>query len=319
MQTNLGGSYAQRMIGDRADNVATSDPAPRASARGLHPRLLPYGLGRSTEESRHCYLERIRGAPFANVQRAIRHLDLALEVFTRGAFPKPWARAQHNLGVAYAQQIGGRADNLERAIEHFQLALQVRTRQALPEEWASTQRSLGGAYFERVVGNPTENLEQAIRHLELALQVYTLEAFPAEHLLTLRPLGNLHFSHENWAGAHAAYAGPIAAGAHLWAQTFTEGGRRTEVIETAIIFSTDAYSLLRLGRPGDALLVLEQGKTRLLDEELALGEMDLTRLADGERTAVIEARQAKRKLELEIRLLGRWPVGRSWLWLWPLG
>ena len=303
IQHSLGTVYSERLLGDHEENLEQAIGHYNQALEVRSREALPTDWAETQNNLGNAYLNRIRGAPFANIQRGIRHLELALEVFTRGAFPKPWARAQHNLGAAYVQQIGGRrADNLERAIEHFQLALQVRTRQALPEEWASTQRNLGGAYFERVVGDPTENLEQAIRHLELALQVYMLEAFPAEHLETQRSLGNLHFSHENWAGAHAAYAGAIAAGAHLWAQTFTEGGRRTEVIETAIIFSSDAYCLLRLGRLGDALLVLEQGKTRILDEELALDEMELTGLADGERTAVIEARQAKRKLESEIRL-----------------
>jgi CHAT domain-containing protein len=112
----------------------------------------------------------------------------------------------------------------------------------------------------------------------------------------------LHFNDEDWAGAHTAYTGAIEAGADLLQQAYTEYGRRTELGEIARLFAADAYCLLCLGRPDEALSVLEQGKTRLLNEAVALGVVDVGMLPEAERAALRAAREARRELEAEMRL-----------------
>ncbi|MHC5862236.1 CHAT domain-containing protein, partial [Nostoc sp.] len=111
--------------------------------------------------------------------------QLALQVYTREAFPEQWAATQNNLAIAYRDRIKGeRADNLELAIAAYQLALEVRTRKAFPYDWALTQNNLGNAYSDRIKGDKSENLELAITAYQLALQVLTREAFPHDWALT---------------------------------------------------------------------------------------------------------------------------------------
>jgi CHAT domain-containing protein/tetratricopeptide (TPR) repeat protein len=258
------------------------------------------------------YGDRIRGERADNLEMAIAYYQQALEVYTRQAFPEQWAMTQHNLASAYRNRIRGeRADNLEMAIAHFQQALEVYTRQAFPEQWAMTQNNLAIAYGDRIRGERADNLEMAIAHFQQALAVYILEQFPANRRQTLCNFGLLHFDERNWEEACAAYSEAIRAGDTLFAAAYTEEGRQAEIGETALLYARTAYCFLRLGQPGAALVRLEQGKTRLLAEALALGDADLTGLADASRQAVLQARQEVRALEAEMRLPPETPARRS--------
>jgi tetratricopeptide (TPR) repeat protein len=128
-----------------------------------------------------------------NLELAITAYQLALQVYTRQAFPEQWAMMQNNLGNAYGDRIcGERAENLELAIAAYQLALQVYTCEAFPEDWAMTQNNLSNAYLYRIRGERTKNLELAIAACQLALQVYTCEAFPEDWAMTQNNLGNAY-------------------------------------------------------------------------------------------------------------------------------
>ncbi len=125
-----------------------------------------------------------------NVEKAIRHYELALEVWTHEAYPADWATTQNNLGAAYIDRVRGeRAENVESAIEHYTQALEVYTREAFPERWAMTQNNLGVAYRNRIRGERAENVESAIEHYTQALEVYTREAFPERWAMTQNNLG----------------------------------------------------------------------------------------------------------------------------------
>ena len=249
------------------------------------------------------YMDRLGGERANNLEQAIHHCEQALKVRTREAFPAAWATTQNNLATAYRERIRGeRADNLEQAIHHYDQALEVRTREGVPEQWATTQNNLGTTYAKRIPGERANNLEEAIHHYQQALEVRTREAFPAEYRRTQCSLGGLHFNQQDWERAHASYVAAIEAGADLLAQAYTEAGRRAEVAETAQLMQMTAYALLRLGHLSNALLTLEQGKARLLNEALALAEVDLTMLPAADQQTMWSSRRTVRELETEARL-----------------
>jgi CHAT domain-containing protein len=139
------------------------------------------------------YRGRIRGERADNLEQAIAASTLALQVYTREAFPQQWAMTQNNLAIAYLYRIRGeRADNLEQAIAASTLALQVYTREAFPQEWAMTQNNLATAYRDRIRGERADNLEQAIAAYQLALQVRTREAFPVDWAMTQNNLATAY-------------------------------------------------------------------------------------------------------------------------------
>ncbi|MBD1940316.1 CHAT domain-containing protein [Microcoleus sp. FACHB-68] len=128
-----------------------------------------------------------------NLEIAIACYQVALQVYTRQAFPQDWAGTQNNLGNAYLERIQGeQAENLELAIACYQAALQVHTRQAFPQDWAMTQNNLGNAYLERIQGERAENLEIAIACYQAALQVHTRQASPQDWAGTQNNLGNAY-------------------------------------------------------------------------------------------------------------------------------
>jgi CHAT domain-containing protein len=311
-QNNLATAYVNRIRGERADNLEAAIVHYQQALEVYTRQAFPAQWALTQHNLATAYRDRIEGARVDNLEAAIVHYQQALEVRTRQAFPMDWAATQHNLAAAYHDRIeGARVDNLEAAIAHYQQALEVRTRQAFPMDWAATQNNLAAAYADRIRGERADNLEVAIAHYQQALDVYTLEQFPADCRRTLRNLGRLHFAEGHWEEACAAYLEAIAAGDTLLAAAYTEEGRQAEVGETAQLYARTAYCFLRLGQPAEALVRLEQGKTRLLAEALALGDADLTGLPDASRQAVLQARQDVRALEAEMCLPPETPARRS--------
>ncbi len=139
------------------------------------------------------YSDRILGNRVDNLEQAIQHFALALEVFTRDDFPANWATTQNNLGTAHRNRIlDSRADNLDQAIQHYSRALEVFSRNNFPEWWAMTQNNLAIAYSNRILGSRVDNLEQAIQHFTLALEVYTCNDFPERWAMIQNNLGTAY-------------------------------------------------------------------------------------------------------------------------------
>ena len=112
-----------------------------------------------------------------NLEQAIHHFQLSIEIYSLEAFPKQWATAQNNLANAYRNRIRGeRADNIEQAIDCYQQSLKVYSRQSFPEQWATTQNNLALAYRIRLQGERAENVEQTIHKCQQALKVRTRQA-----------------------------------------------------------------------------------------------------------------------------------------------
>jgi len=248
----------------------------------------------------------------SDMPRRVRLCRQALNLVDRRQAPDLWAALQGMLGSSLARNLRGeRAENLEQAIRHFEQALAVYTRTDLPEQWALTQHDLALAYADRIRGKRAENIRRAIHHFEQALEVHTCAELPAEHGRTQRDLGDLYFGQGKWAEAEAAYTTAIAAEADLPVQTHTETGHRDAAGSRSQTYIGAAYCAIRLGRPAASLLRLEQGKTHLLRETLALSEVELAALPEAEREVIGAARQAVHDLEAEIHLPPDTPARRS--------
>jgi CHAT domain-containing protein len=312
-QNNLALAYRDRIRGEHAENLEQAIHHYQQALEVRTRASFPEDWAMTQNNLAITYSDRIRGERAENLEQAIHHYQQALEVFyTHAAFPEQWAATQNNLAAAYRNRIRGeRAENLEQAIHHYQQALEVRTRAAFPEKWAETQNNLANAYSDRIRGERAENLEQAIHHFQQALEVRTRASFPADHRQTQRNLGNLLFEERRWPETLTAYQSAIAAGADLLASSYSEAGRQAEVSETARLFTHAAYSLLQTQQYDEALLMLEHGKTRLLAEALALGDLDTKVLSKKQRAPLQAARQTLRMLEAEMRLPPDTPARRS--------
>ena len=139
------------------------------------------------------YLARPRGVRADNVERAIEHLEGALQELTFASDPQEWGRAHNNSGIArWARIRGDRADNQERAIAHFEAALRVFMRDTAPREWAQLQNNLAIVQVSRILGDRSANSEKALAHFEAALAVFTRESEPLLWASAQNNLGSVY-------------------------------------------------------------------------------------------------------------------------------
>jgi len=311
-QNNLAIAYSNRIRGDRAENINLAIDHCNQALRVYTLEAFPEEWAIIRNNLAVSYSDRIRGDRAENIDLAIDHCDQALQVRTLEAFPENWAMTQNNLAAAYSDRIrGDRAENIDLAIDHYNQTLQVYTLEAFPEKWAMTQNNLANAYSNRIRGDRAENIDLAIDHYNQALQVRTLKRFPGNRRQTLRNLGHLHFTEQSWKNALAGYDGAIEAGNAVLAEAHTEVGRKAEVSETSRLYARSTYCLLKLEQVDKAVIRLEEGKTRLLTETLALADADLDMLSKKQKQAMSEAREAVSLLEAEMRLPSDVPARRT--------
>ncbi len=302
LQFTLANAYLTRVYGVQSDNIEQASDHYRFSlqvwTRDTHPvlwALSQHGLAKA-------FLLRDYGEPETNINQSIHHCQLALTVKTRESSPDDWARIQNTLANAYAHLINGeREDNIERAIYHYELALGIYIDHAWETEASVTYFNLGNIYRKRTIGDYSDNINKAIRYFELALAIQEANSLYLNQLATKRSLGKLYFDIHKWADAYDIFYEAIEIGNKLLGLAYSELGRRSEIEETAELYEQAAYCLIQLGSLKEALLLLEQGKARLLTEILLLENADLTVLSEEESALLKTTQQKVHSLENDIR------------------
>lgn len=309
---SLANAYYNRIRGDRAENIEQAIIAYQNALNVFTYDALPIDWAKVMINLANAYSNRINGDQADNIEKAIAAYQKAFKVFTRNAMPIDWATNMMNLGASYYTRIhGNRADNIEKSITAFQDVLQVFTQDAMPSDWAKAMVNLATAYSNRIKGNQADNIELAINAYKDVLQEQTIEYLPVEYRNTQHLLGNLFFAESYWGDALSCYQAAIDAGQVLFANAYTEEGRKAELGETIHLFARAAYCLWQTNQPIAALQKLEQGKTRLLNEALALGDVNLALLPTATQQTIRVARQTIRKLEGEMRLPQDTPARRT--------
>jgi CHAT domain-containing protein len=302
---NLTLAYQNRIRGTRADNLEKAIAYSQAALQVITHKDMPVDWAITMNNLALAYQNRIRGTRADNLEKAIKGYQAALQVITLENMRVKWATAMNNLALAYQNRIRGtRADNLEKAIKGYQAALQVRTQKDMPVEWAETMNNLALAYQNRICGTRADNLEKAIKGYQAALQVTTHEAMPHDHRLTQRNLGHLHFDENNWQAAHTAYQAALQTTETLY--TLDEGsaeGLQAELAENQYLAARASYCLAKLGRFDEAVVTLEQGRTRAFSETY---NATLLKMAhETEQQAYTEASEQVKILEKEMYTAGQ--------------
>jgi CHAT domain-containing protein len=174
-----------------------------------------------------------------------------------------------------------RAEQLEAQIERnpgasvplIQVYKQIIERlrpEKTPDLYAAIQSNLGAAYCELPTGNRGHNLELALECYQQALRFCTPETEPYRYRKTIRNLANLYFAQGIWNEALGAYRVAMGIGEQLYRAGLSTTSKTGEVSESSALYPDAAFAAVRCGEPTEALLILEQGKTRLLTEALRL-------------------------------------------------
>ena len=309
---NLAAAFKQRINGNSNDNDEKAIEIYEQILGVMTQEDMPVEWSQTMNNLGAVYSGYLGGNKAENMEKALKYFEGALKVRSPKNLPRQWAETMHNLGYCYVNRVhGDKAQNIEKAISIYQELLRLRTEEVAPILWADTQENLGNAYAQRVRGKRIDNVMQAVSAFEQALQVKKLETHPYGHLHIQRNLGYLYFIEGNWQEANNAYLAAIRCEKILRNAAYTEIGRQQEVTETAQVYVRSAYCLCQMGQTTNALRQLEQGKTRLLTEALALDEAELSNVSEATKQALYQVRQQVHELEAEMRLSLDTPARRD--------
>lgn len=295
-QDNLGNAYTERLYGARQDNL---DAAIHHYTLALEVRTredYPEQWALLQNNLANGYFLRGGGKSTQDIERAAFHAAQALEVFTRQALPDRWAMTQSSLGCILLGLPLLTAEALEQAIQHIQLALEVYRRDSYPLQWAENTNRLSLAYRFRREGLRADNLKRAVALIEDALAQKDKLDPDLQHNL-LANLGDLHFEQQAWLQALDAYTEAMEAGRIHLAAAYTPLGRQAEVSKMAQLHANATYCLIQQRRYSEAFVRLEQGKTRLMIQELALNRANLVMLPEDLQQELTAARNTAYSLE----------------------
>lgn len=308
--------YKKRVHRDRAENLEKAINLHQQALEVVTQKSEPLFWAASMYDLGTTYTVRIRGNPAENLEKALELHQQALEVMTRESRPQDWGRNVHALATIYQLRVrGDREENLEKAIALYRQALEVIRRETLPEEWAQVLHQLATAYLNRIHGVPLENLEEAIRLYKQALEVRTLETLPEGHRSTQAKLGNCLLRRGRWDEAAVALRGAVSADKFLYATASTPESRDDVLRGAPNIHAGLAYALAKVGDLSEAIVALEQGRTRSLAEALELRETLTERLLPNDRALFDESCSRIHDLQREARLPEDTPGRRDFLTL----
>lgn len=174
VQDLLGTAYCQWTDSNRDDNIEQAIEH-YERALSVEPVLPADFLAGVHNNIGAAFLDRMRGSQEDNVEFAVAHLKAArawyeaARVSHEPALRSEWARAQDNLGRAFAARLHGNpASNVRDALACFDQALTVRTREVFPADFSVTSANIAAVLADRSPDR-AEGIEQAIGRLEAAL------------------------------------------------------------------------------------------------------------------------------------------------------
>lgn len=120
-QTDLGTIYCDRILGDRAENMERAIACHRNALQVYTFEKFPESWAMAQHNLAVAYRNRILGEPTENIKQAITCYENSVRVYSRKAFPQRWAGIQNNLIVAYGEmsQINKAMEHFRLAVEVY--------------------------------------------------------------------------------------------------------------------------------------------------------------------------------------------------------
>lgn len=172
-----------------------------------------------------------------------------------------------HLEAAQVLALRGGPDDLAAVRRH--LAVYEATGPAAPASRANVSSILGtalGKAAERL-GDTGEEAEALLGAAEAAyrevLDVMGGTQDAAMYRIGAGNLGSVLFRNRRWEECVEILGKVVDASTHLESRTWTEQGSRKVLVDLRQVHERLAYALLRLGRPDEALTVLDEGRSRL--------------------------------------------------------
>jgi len=291
-------AYLNRVVGSKKSNYQQSLHHAQEALRTLPRDSWPEKWAEAN--NRLGYLLYEDAAKEDDILKAIECFERALDVYDRTHYPTDWAKMQVNMGAALAR-LSGREGFTEKAIACYSSALEVYTRHSFPERWSSIHHNLGQLFLSlRPLSDDATS--KAVEHFRLALEARPTDLLPRLAFETNSSLAWIYSLREDWELTHTSLHEALSAARNIFSSSYTDEGRRFELGKVTGLYALDAFSLLRLGRKGEALGQLDEGKTRLLAEAMALSDVEVSVLSEADYSELRSARDIVRQAESNLSL-----------------
>jgi CHAT domain-containing protein/tetratricopeptide (TPR) repeat protein len=239
----------------------------------------------------------------ALLKKAENHFRLALDRIGTETSPLVQAHLHSGLGLVLSDRIHGGSELHEEAIRHLEMAISLlETEKSISvSDLGQTYHNLATIYRERKVGDRQTNIQSAESCFLKALDTFSIKDFPVHRRDTLRAFGMMYFEEEDWKQASTYFQEAIQISEEILGGCYTEPGKEAEVTQNRNLYSHTVYCLLKLKQFDRALVTLEQGKARMLNEVLGWKDLDVSTLSEEQQQALQWARNEIVRLEAENR------------------
>lgn len=294
-QLVLAGALSDRVRGSRALNLENAITADRAalSVRSRESAPSDWAVAQSNLGV-HLSI-RLIGDPQENIEAAIEAFNAAATIITREDSPSAWAVLQNNLApLIMKRERGGKEVNQAHSIEMLQALL------AMPEVTGSLRSAvnynLGENYRHRIAGAQHDNLEQAVRYYRQAVLGNPLgQRWP---ITAGHALGNALIALGRYEEALDALLIASRATESLIGPGINEAQLRDVISDAGDIYVLSAFAASKLNDNRRALMLLSEGKARMLFTELAADDLDLS-LSEMSEIRKLRAELQKQEAALE--------------------
>lgn len=266
---NLGNAHLSRNFDNRLNSIEAAIKSYNQALIELDKNNCAYDWSLAETNLGNAYLDRIKGDSKENIELAINAYKRALKVRTKAKMPLDWAITTMNLGNAYLK--GGR---IKDAIFALNSALDEISYERMPLEWAKIKAALGKAYSQSVDGDKAANTEISVTEYEEALKAFR----PVSSYLcraTAYELGDLYFNNRQWGESARVNKIAVQADKELYQASLLHVSKELQLLETGDLYRRGAYSLAKSTQFEDAVVLLEQGRARILGDVLARDKADL--------------------------------------------
>jgi hypothetical protein len=282
-QMNLGNAHRNRQYGIENDNINKAIQSYLLALKAPMKESMPIEWAKTWLNLGIAYGDYQSDHRAEYLDKAIQACDYSLEILTREEYPILWCIAKVNLSAAYLERsveynINDRAEAIEKSIDASNAALEELTLESAPDTWANAKLNLGTAYRFRLIGNKADNFRNAEKAYLDALKVFNAEIWPDKCRNAARSLGDLLFSNENWEEAIDAYQTAINAAEKLYEESLLRMGKEKELARTSDLCHLAAYAAAQLNHATDAVVFIELGRARWLNEALERDRLDLMKL-----------------------------------------
>lgn len=350
-EANLGTIYPALFSGEKADNreqaIAHLQNALKVHTRETHAESWAI----DSNALAALWLSRTKGDKIDNAQMALDTLAGVVEYWQSNREPRHASESKNLLGYALqrlavrqgpeaidaaiaafkdsvdlAEKFGlanlaNFASNLasahaelgqfDEAVAAMNRALASVDRETQGYAWAVIRRNQAALHSRFHDETAPAHVEEAVRALRECLEVFDARNYPDDRRDTQKGLGTLYMRRARHAEALAAFRDAIDCAERIYARAFTETGRLEGAGAMAPVYRDAAFCLAKLGQAGEALLLHERSRTRVLSDALELGAASFDSLTADQRAAAEEAREEIARLDDEMRRPDDEPGRRS--------